>query len=133
MNLSELMVDSKSAWIEYPDFPGFEVELVYLARKEMQALRKRCVTEKFDRTTRQKEEKLNEKKFIEEFANAVIKDWKGLTLGIVEQLILIDRKGAPADTPLDYTPENAVALMSGSTDFDTWINDTVFDLENFRS
>ena len=34
---------------------------------------------------------------------------------------------------LDYTVDNAETLVSSSTEFDTWLNEVVFDLDNFRS
>ena len=42
MKLEELMVDTKSAWVEFPGCEGFEIEVSNLARKELVALRKRC-------------------------------------------------------------------------------------------
>ena len=81
------MVDTKSAWVDYPGCEGFQVEVVNLSRKELSALRKRCVISKFDRSTRQPVEKLDEDKFVDEFSKAVIKDWKGLKLKYLSDLI----------------------------------------------
>ena len=39
MELSKLLVDSKTSWVEYPGCEGFEVELAKLSRKELQRLR----------------------------------------------------------------------------------------------
>ena len=33
---------------------------------------------------------------------------------------------------VDYSTENAEQLVSNSTEFDTWLNEVVFDLDNFR-
>ena len=35
-------------------------------------------------------------------------------------------------TELEFNFDNAVSLVSSSTDFDNWINEVVFDLANFR-
>ena len=51
MELKKLMVDTKSAWMDYPGLEGFSVEVVNLSRKELTALRRRCTTTKFDRKT----------------------------------------------------------------------------------
>ena len=80
MELKKLMVDSKSAWIDFPGLDGFSVEIVNLSRKELQGIRKKCTTNKFDRKTRQLTETLDEEKFVTEFAEKSIKNWKGLTL-----------------------------------------------------
>lgn len=126
------MVDTKSAWIDFPGCPGFEVEVANLSRKELVALRKRCVTTKFDRKTRQPEEILDEDKFVREFAQATIKGWKGLKLKYLEELLLVDLKNNDPESELDYDEEQAKIMVENSTEFDTWINEVVFDLENFR-
>ena len=74
------MVDSKSVWIDFPGLDGFSVEVANLSRKELTNLRKRCTSQKFDRKTRTLMEELNEEKFVVEFSEASIKNWKGLTL-----------------------------------------------------
>jgi hypothetical protein len=132
MKLQDLMVDTKAAWIEFPGCPGFEVKVANLARKELVALRKRCVHTKFDRKTRQPEEVLDEEKFVSEFSRATIKGWKGFKLKYLEDLILVDLKGQDANSELEYSEDQAEILISNSSEFDTWINEVVFDLANFR-
>ena len=133
MQLKKLMVDVKEVWTDFPGLPGFEVKVANLSRKELTNLRKRCTTQKFDRKTRQLVENLDEEKFITEFAKSVVKDWKGLTLAHLETLLLIDTDNKDMEEELPYTHENAEVLVSSSTEFDTWLNEVVFDLDNFRS
>ena len=133
MDLKKLMVDTKAVWVDFPGLPGFEVEVANLARKELTGLRKKCTTTKFDRKTRQAVETLDEDKFITEFTNAVVKNWKGLTLAHLETLLLVDIDGQDASKELEYSEDNAETLVSSSTEFDTWLNEVVFDLDNFRT
>lgn len=133
MNLSELMVDTKSAWVEYPAYEGFEIELVNLSRPELTALRKRCVSTKFDKATRKPVEELNEEKFISEFTKATIKNWRGFKLKYLEDFMLVDLSKVDPEQELEFSHENAKLLVTNSAEFDTWVNDTVFDLENFRT
>lgn len=133
MKLQDLMVDTKSAWIEFPGCDGFEVEVVNLSRKELVALRKRCVHTKFDRKTRQPEEVLDEDKFIKEFSGATIKGWKGFKLKYLEDLLLVNLGKNDPESELPYDPEQAQVLIQNSTEFDTWVNEVVFDLDNFRN
>ena len=132
MKLKDLMVDTKSAWMDFPGCPGFEVEVCNLARKELLALRKRCISQKFDRKTRQMVEELDDEKFVVEFAKATIKNWKGLKLKYLEDLILVDLKNQDENQELEYDLEQAQVLIQNSTEFDNWINEVVFDLANFR-
>ena len=34
---------------------------------------------------------------------------------------------------MNYSTDNAEVLVENSTEFDNWLNEVVFDLENFRS
>jgi hypothetical protein len=133
MQLKKLMVDSKSVWMDFPGCPGFEVEVANLSRKELTAMRKKCITQKFDRKSRQLLEELDEEKFVKEFTKGTVKNWKGLTLKHLETLILIDAEGEDPSKEVEYSDENAEVLVSNSTEFDTWLNEIVFDLDNFRS
>jgi len=132
MELKKLMVDTKSAWVDFPGLDGFSVEVTNLSRKELTGLRKRCTGQKFDRKTRQVVETLDEDKFVKEFSTAVVKGWKGLTLEHLETLILIEVGDQDPSTEVDFTEENAEVLVTNSTEFDTWLNEVVFDLDNFR-
>ena len=133
MELKKLMVDSKSAWIDFPGLEGFSVEVVNLSRKELNGIRKKCTTNKFDRKSRQITEKLDEEKFVTEFAAKSIKNWKGLKLEYLETLLLVDTGEVALNEELPYSIENAETLVNNSNEFDTWLNEVVFDLENFRS
>ena len=133
MELKSLLVDSKTAWVDFPGMDGFEVELANLSRKELVNLRKRCTTNKFDRKTRMFNEELDETKFVTEFSGATVKGWKGLKLKYLEDLILVDLKGQDKESEMPYTQENAEVLVENSQEFDNWLNEVVFDLENFRS
>ena len=133
MQLKNLIIDCKSAWVDFAGLPGFQVEVVNLSRKELQGLRKRCITQKLDRKTRMMEEVLDEEKFVNEFTKATIRNWSGLTLEHLETLILIDTEGKNLNDEVPYSLENAEILVGQSQEFDTWLNEVVFDLDNFRT
>jgi len=133
MELKSLLVDSKTTWVEFPGLDGFEVELANLSRKELIALRKRCTSNKFNRKTRAFEERLDDDKFIVEFTTATVKNWRGLKLKYLEDLVLVDLQGQDAESELSFTGENAQQLVENSNEFDNWLNEVVFDLEHFRT
>tara|TARA_R110002153_G_scaffold68025_2_gene180879 strand:+ start:270 stop:713 length:444 start_codon:yes stop_codon:yes gene_type:complete len=133
MELKSLLVDSKTTWVEFPGLDGFEVELANLSRKELMALRKKCTQSKFNRKTRAFEESLDDEKFVKEFSQSTVKGWKGLKLEYLEDLLLVDLTGKNKDEELDFTEDNALQLVENSTEFDNWLNEVVFDLENFRT
>jgi hypothetical protein len=133
MDLKSLLVDSKTTWAEFPGLDGFEVELANLSRKELVNLRKKCTSNKFNRKTRAFEESLDDEKFVNEFTESTVKGWKGLKLSYLEDLILVDLEGQDPNAEMDFSLENAKVLVENSSEFDNWLNEVVFDLENFRS
>ena len=133
MELKNLLVNSKTTWVEFPGLDDFEVELANLSRKELLALRKRCTENKFNRKTRGFEESLNDEKFVKEFTESTVKNWRGLKLSYLEDLLLVDLSGQDSKAELPYSDENAQQLVENSSEFDNWLNEVVFDLDNFRS
>ena len=61
-----MIIANNAVKIEFPGYIGMEVSLTYLGREELMKLRKRCVSTKFDKKTRQPEEVLDEEKFLVE-------------------------------------------------------------------
>ena len=131
VSLASLMTPSKTVSIEFPRFKGVSIDLCYLAREELVKLRKRCMSTKWNKKTRQLEEELDEDKFLIEFCKAVIKGWKGLKYRYLEELLLVDVSSFDPDDELPWTNDNAELLMKNAADFDTWVTETVGDLENF--
>ncbi len=131
ISLASLMTPSRTVTIDFPGYVGLTVDLCYLAREELVKLRKKCVTTKFSKKTRQPEEELNEDQFLVEYCKAVIKGWKGLKYRYLEELLLVDISELDPDDELAYTVDNAQLLMKNSGDFDTWVTETVSELENF--
>lgn len=131
VSLASLMTPSKTVTIDFPGYAGMQVNLCYLAREELIKLRKKCVTTKFNKKTRQPEEELDDDKFLLEYCKAVIKGWKGLKYQYLEELLLVDVSALDPNDELIFTQENAELLMKNSSPFDSWVTETVSELENF--
>jgi len=131
ISLASLMPPSKTVTIDFPGYKGMTVDLCYLAREELVKLRKRCVTTKFNKKTRQPEEDLDDERFLIEYCKAVIKGWKGLKYKYLEELLLVDISALDPEDELAFTQDNSELLMRNASDFDTWVTETVSDLENF--
>jgi len=131
VSLASLMTPSKTVTINYPGYSGMTVDLCYLAREELVKLRKKCVSTKFSKKTRQPEEILDEDRFLVEYCKGVIKSWSGLKYCYLEELLLVDVSAFDPNDNLIYTQDNAELLMKNSSEFDTWVTETVSELENF--
>lgn len=131
VSLASLMTPSKTVTLDFPGYKGMKVDVCYLAREELVKLRKKCLTTKFNKKTHQPEESLDEDKFLVEYAKGVVKGWKGLKYRYLEELLLVDISSLDPDDELPYTSDNAELLLKNATGFDTWVTETVGDLENF--
>jgi len=133
-SLSDLLTPSKEATIEFPGYDGFNIKVTYLAREELLKLRKKSISTKINRRTRQPEEELNEEVFLKEYTKAVVKGWSGLKMKYLVQLIPVDEdKISDMESELPFTLENALVMMENSNDFDAWLTETVGDLANFTT
>tara|TARA_B100001029_G_scaffold174879_1_gene175542 strand:- start:16548 stop:16991 length:444 start_codon:yes stop_codon:yes gene_type:complete len=129
--LKSLMTPSKTITFDYPGYEGFTVDLCFLAREGLLKLRKKCLSTRWDKKTRQPVEELDDDKFLVEYSAAVIKGWKGLKYSYLEELLLVDVSQFDPDDELPYTQDNAETLMQNGSDFDSWVTEMVGDLENF--
>ena len=131
VSLATLMTPSKTVSLDFQDMENFSVELTYLAREELLKLRSKCLKQKFNKKTRAFEETLDEEIFLGEYVKAVIKSWTGLKYKYLQEILLVDLGALDPEDELPFTQENAELLMKNSPDFDTWVTESVGDLENF--
>jgi len=131
VSLATLMTPSKTVTMDYPGIDGFKVDITYLAREELLKLRNRCLKQKFNKKTRQFEEELNDDTFLTEYVKGVIQNWSGLKYRRLEELLLVDVSHLDPEDELPFSQDNAELLMKNAADFDTWVTETVGNLENF--
>ena len=131
VSLASLMTPSKTVTMDYPGIDGFTVDITYLAREELLKLRNRCLKQKFNKKTRQFEEELDDDRFLTEYVKGVIQSWSGLKYSRLEELLLVDVSHLSPEDELPYSQDNAELLMKNAADFDTWVTETVGNLENF--
>ena len=131
VSLATLMTPSKTMSLDFQDMEGFVVKLTYLARVELLKLRSKCLKQKFNKKTRAFEEALDEDRFLEVYVKEVIKGWTGFKYKYLEEILLVDLGDLDREDNLKFTHENAELLMKNSPDFDTWVTESVGDLENF--
>jgi hypothetical protein len=132
IDLKKLVLEKKTVSIDFPEMGGFVLDLCYLGPEAIKKLRDVATVTKIDKKTRQAVSEIDDDKFAREFCNAVIKGWKGLKLKFLSELLLVDLTDQNEEEEMEYNEENAYTLFSRSNNFSMWINETVFDLSNFR-
>lgn len=134
-NLKNLVVVTKTAKIEFPGLKGFEVEVAAMSRELSRKLKEQSEVTKIDPKHRIPVKELDEGMFVDKFAAAAVKGWKGLKYKYLSELLLVDLSGMSEEDleqEVPYSHEDAVILIKDSQVFDTWLNEQVFSLQLFR-
>ena len=129
--IASLHAQETTVDVEFPDIEGFVISLAYLNRDDLMKIRNRSLSYKFNKRTRQREEEIDNDKFLEEYTKRAIKGWKGLYVKNLPQLLPIDMENADPNEVIDYNETEALELIKNSTVFDQFITDAMQDYEQF--
>lgn len=130
--IKNLMINEKVVEVEFPDSDNFYVSLTYLNREKLTKIRNRSLTIKFNKRSRQREEEVDNEKFLEEYAREVVRGWRGLTIRELARLMPIETAGANLEEEVPYSEEDALELLRNSTIFDQFVTDCQNDFEVFE-
>ena len=131
--IKNLMVTNKVTEVEFPDIDGFKVNICYLGRDRLMKIRNGALVYKFNKRTRQREEEVDNDKFLEAYTEAVIKGWSGLTVRGLSNLLPVDVSKMDPKQAIPYSAEDALDLIKSSTIFDQFISDTLNNFETFEN
>jgi hypothetical protein len=130
ISLKSLLVPSKLVEVEYPGMPDFKISVSFLSRETLVNIRKKATRTSYK--NRVSSDEVNDDLFLQLYVQESIKGWKGLTLAYLEQLAPVDLTGQDLTNELEFTEENALFLMKSSSNFDSFVSETVTDLGNFQ-
>jgi hypothetical protein len=120
-----------STWAEFPDIDGFEVHLRFVTREDLLKIRAASLTYKFNKRTKQREEEVDNDKFLERYAERAILGWKGLKIKHLPTLLPADISGLNPEEDITHSDEEALELLRNSTVFDQFVTDIMGDFEQF--
>ena len=129
--IASLHAQETTVDVEFPEIDGFVISLAYLNRDDLMKIRNRSLSYKFNKRTRQREEEVDNDKFLEEYTKKAIKGWKGLYVKDLPQLLPIDMENADPNEAIEYNETEALELIKNSTVFDQFITDSMQDYEQF--
>src|SRR5210317_857856 len=129
--IKNLVAKETSTWVDFPDIDGFEVNIRFLNREDLMKVRNASLTYKFNKRTRQREEEIDNDRFLENYAEKAIVGWKGLKVKHMPALMPVDISGIDGEDDIEYSNEDAIELLKNSTVFDQFITDTMNDFEQF--
>lgn len=129
--ISTLAVSEKVVEVEYPDIEGFFIEVCYLSREELQKIRKKSSKITWNKITRQREEEIDDDRFLKHYAEKAVRGWKGLKIKHLAEMLPVDLTGANLEEDVPYTLDDALDLLRYSPDFDRFLGDVMNDLTIF--
>ena len=94
-------------------------------------IRNRSLTFKFNKRTRQREEEIDNDKFLEAYSEKAIKGWKGLKAKHLPDLLPVDISNMDSEELIEYNEDEALELLKNSTVFDQFVTDCMNDYEQF--
>jgi len=130
---SLLVSGDKTIEVDFPEIDGFTVTLSYIPREDLLKIRSQALVYRFNKRTRQREEEVDNDKFIEAYSERVIKGWRGLRIKHLPKLLPANIAHLNQEEEIPYSQEEALDLLKNSTIFDQFITDTVNDIEAFSS
>ena len=129
--IGNLVAKETTSWVEFPDIDGFEVQLRFLTREDLMKIRNQSLTFKFNKRTRQREEEIDNDKFLEHYSEKAIMGWRGLKAKHLPLLLPADISSMDPDESIEYDAEEAMDLLKSSTVFDQFVTDAMNDFEQF--
>ena len=129
--IASLMATETVVDVEFPDIEEFVISLVYLNREDLVKIRNQSLTFKFNKRTRQREEEIDNDKFLAAYTEKAIKSWKGLKVKHLPMLLPVDISSMDSEEDIEYSVEEARDLVTNSTIFDQFITDTMNEFEQF--
>ena len=113
--ISSLMATETVVDVEFPDVDGFIISLVYLTREDLMKIRNQSLTFKINKRTRQREEEIDNDKFLEAYTIRAIKGWKGLQIKHLPMLLPVDISSMNGDEYVEFSEDEALDLIKNST------------------
>ena len=133
MDLKSMLLPEKTVTFDFPGCDGFKVDLTYLSKESNQDIVKKCTRTEFDPRTRQPIEKFDDDLFLKVYVKSIVKNWEGLKLKYLKELVLLSVPVDQEDDELEYSDDNALDLMKNSVVFDNWVSGIISDLGKFST
>ena len=129
--LKDIQINTKNIDVEFPRFKSWKLQMCYVPREELTAIRNDAASMAFNTISRQKEEKVDTDKFMDVYVRKAVKGWTGLTYEMVMKLVPVELDESDLTKEIPYSHEDAMWLVKNSSEFDTFISETMNQVDLF--
>ncbi len=133
MDLKNMVLPEKVVTFSYPGLDGLEFDLAFISKEVNQDIIKKCTRQKWDTRSKSTVEELDEDEFMQVYSGKIVQGWRGFKASYLNEFLATDTSKYDEDAEVDYTPENALVLMTNSSVFDNWVSEKIRDIKNFTN
>lgn len=123
-------------WFSWTPEEAMEPKLQLLIRvvlpRQFIRIRNRHTKKVYSRRTNGFVEKTDDEAAAEEILRFAVRDWKGVTVGAIQELTLTNPVELAADTVIECTPENVKELTEAVPELGAWIVETAANVRLFN-
>lgn len=115
-----------------PDATNFRMKINHVSKRTLEKWGKACTKYVYSRAQKAKVPELNQEALFRKYAESVIEDWDGLTIGDLMTLIRLEvPEGTDLKQEVTCTQDNVVALLLNARAIDDWVTDIAVDPSNY--
>lgn len=118
-----------------PYIQDFYVDIAYANKFVLNQIREVAREVSTNLRTGQREERINDDKFRQEYSRHIIRGWRGLTFSKLSKIIpgieLKDKEDLNKEIP--FSQEIALALLEVSIELESWVVDIAIGVENYSN
>lgn len=130
--INKLKAVDRTTEVEHPEIEGFFIELRYISREELTKVRSKSLSYKFNKLSHQREEVVDNDKYIKIYSDKVIIGWRGLKIKDLPKLLPSDIVSEDGEKEIPYDKDEALDLLKNSISFDQFITDVMSDISVFE-
>jgi len=126
----------KEATVTVPllNLDSVEITICKISPEELLDIREKCIIgKKFNKITKDFDENIDNKKFLQMYADAVIKGWSGLKGKHLKKLMLVNLPEELLEEEVECNKKNKTELLSRSSEVDDFVTSVLSDVSVFNA
>ena len=133
LNIGDYTVKDAEVTVDLLDFSDVTVTICRISAEDLMEIREDCTKGRvFNKGSKEFEEKIDNKKFLRLYADAVITNWSGLKGKHLKKLMLINLPEDMLEEDITCNIDNKTELLSRSTEFDDFVTSILGDVVTFN-
>jgi len=132
-NIEDVIINEATVTLDFPEAEGAKITIARISADTLEEIREKSVIGKqMNFTTKVLEDKLDDKKFTQLYADAVITGWTGLKAKHLKNLMMCRIPADQLENDVECNIVNKAAILSKSQVVDNFISSTLQSVSVFN-